>query len=92
MFVTASCPTPALLGSVNGLAQTTISFVRAFGPAGATALFSLSTSRGWLGGYAAYVIMCGLTGAALACTRLLPQSDLPQSSRKPQNSLEDSGL
>lgn len=75
MYVTSSSPSPALLGSVNGLAQTVVSFVRALGPAGATSLFAVSTSREWLGGYAIYVIMCAMTAAALACTLLLPDDE-----------------
>ena len=74
MFVTTSSPAPNLLGSVNGLAQTVVSMVRALGPAGATALFSLSTNNGWMGGYAIYVIMCALTAGALLSTLLLPES------------------
>jgi len=75
IYVTDSSPSPALLGSVNGLAQTAVSFVRTLGPAGATSLFSISTSRNWMGGYAIYWILCILTMAALAGTSLLPETD-----------------
>ena len=74
MFVTSSSPAPNLLGSVNGLVQTLVSMVRAIGPAGTTALFSLSTDRHWMSGYAVYWMMCGLTAGALWCTTLLPES------------------
>ncbi|KAF8305059.1 MFS general substrate transporter [Clavulina sp. PMI_390] len=75
MFVTSSSPSPSHLGSINGLAQTLVSMVRAFGPAGSTALFSLSTKNKWMGGYGIYAIMMGLTVAALGCTGLLPDDE-----------------
>ncbi|QRV75718.1 major facilitator superfamily transporter [Ceratobasidium sp. AG-Ba] len=46
IFVTSSAPSPALLGTTNGLAQTSCSLVRAFGPAGAASLFALSSGGG----------------------------------------------
>lgn len=82
MFVTTSSPSPELLGSVNGLAQTFISSTRAIGPAGATAFFSLSTNRGWMGGYAIYWGMCLITLVALWTTVLLPDSEFERDKKK----------
>ncbi|KAG8793986.1 hypothetical protein FRC12_000950 [Ceratobasidium sp. 428] len=46
IFVTSSTPSPSLLGTTNGLAQTSCSLVRALGPAGAASLFALSSGSG----------------------------------------------
>jgi hypothetical protein len=75
MFITASAPAPYLLGSVNGLAQTLVSIVRAVGPAGTTAAFALSTKTQWMGGYGVYWVFCILTGLVISSTTLLPKSE-----------------
>jgi len=72
MYVTASSPSPSHLGSVNGLAQTVVSFVRALGPAGATTLFSLSVVKGWMGGYFVFWFFMGMNFGVLGCALLLP--------------------
>ncbi|KAF8305055.1 MFS general substrate transporter [Clavulina sp. PMI_390] len=76
IFVTSSAPTPSHLGSINGLAQTIISFTRAIGPAGSTALFSLSNEKQWLGGYGIYAVMMGFTLVALRFIELLPDDEV----------------
>jgi hypothetical protein len=63
MFITASAPTNAVLGAINGLSQTSVSTARAVGPALATSLFALSKERDLLGGNAVYVVLIMLTGA-----------------------------
>ncbi|KAJ7674120.1 hypothetical protein B0H17DRAFT_1208252 [Mycena rosella] len=55
MFLTASAPVSSR-GTINGLAQTAVSSAKAFGPAMATSLFSLSVEKNLLGGYAMYVV------------------------------------
>lgn len=77
MFVSAAAPDPMLLGTTNGLAQMVISFVRALGPIGATSLFSASADHpDFLGlrGYGIFVLLSILTGVAVACSTLLPET------------------
>lgn len=71
MYITSSAPNKGSLGATNGLAQTTASVVRAIGPAAATSLFALSTSRGLLGGHLVYVVLLvGALGALGVASRL----------------------
>ncbi|KIK35705.1 hypothetical protein CY34DRAFT_561840 [Suillus luteus UH-Slu-Lm8-n1] len=63
MFITASAPTNAALGAINGLSQTSVSTARAVGPALATSLFAVSKEHDLLGGNAVYVVLIMLTGA-----------------------------
>lgn len=77
MFVSAAAPDPTLLGTTNGLAQTVISFVRALGPIGATSLFSASVQHpDFLGlrGYGVFALLAILTGIAVWCSTLLPET------------------
>ncbi|KAF8317182.1 MFS general substrate transporter [Clavulina sp. PMI_390] len=77
MFVSAAAPSPALLGTTNGLAQMVISFLRALGPVSATSLFSLSMAHPrWLGlhGYSVFVFIAILTGFAVRSALLLPEN------------------
>ena len=74
IYITASTPNRASLGSVNGLAQLSVSIVRALGPAAANSLFSLSIdpTRHYLGGNLVYWALSGLTIFALFAASLLP--------------------
>ncbi|KAF7795982.1 hypothetical protein EIP86_007151 [Pleurotus ostreatoroseus] len=74
IYITASAPNRASLGSVNGLAQLSVSIVRALGPAAANSLFSLSIdpTRHYLGGNLVYWVL-----SALACLALFAGSFLP---------------
>jgi len=72
MYITSASPTPSHLGSVNGLAQTVVSFFRALGPAGATTLFSLSVEKGWMGGYFVFAFFMVVNFGVLGCALLLP--------------------
>lgn len=75
MYITASSPNRASLGSVNGLAQLSVSIVRTVGPATANSLFSLSIdpSRHYLGGNLVYWVLSGLTIFALFAASFLPE-------------------
>jgi MFS family permease len=77
MYTTAACPSPKVLGTVNGYAQMVISFTRALGPAGATTLFALSVENNWAGGYAVFWFFMALALVALWCTRFLPKEPSP---------------
>ncbi|KAF6748556.1 major facilitator superfamily domain-containing protein [Ephemerocybe angulata] len=72
ILVVRSCPNKLLLGSANGAAQTLTSASRAFAPAIASSLFSLSVQRKWAGGYAVYYIFLVLVLLMVRMTRYLP--------------------
>ena len=83
IFITASAPNKASLGSVNGIAQMLVSIMRAVGPASANSLFSLSIDQEhhYMGGYFVYVVLSGLVCAALWVATYLPDrtaSDEPR--------------
>jgi hypothetical protein len=63
MFITASAPTKNVLGSINGLGQTSASMARVVGPAFATSLFAFSKEHNILNGNAVYVVLIMLAGA-----------------------------
>lgn len=75
IYITASSPNRASLGTVNGFAQLGVSIVRAIGPAAANSLFSLSIdpSRHYLGGNLVYWAMSALTCVALVVASYLPK-------------------
>lgn len=50
-----------------------VSITRAFGPAVANSLFSLSMEKGYLGGSLVYVVLTGIVFVALALGSLLPR-------------------
>ncbi|KAG6906073.1 hypothetical protein DXG01_016037 [Tephrocybe rancida] len=80
MFVTSSSPNKHSLGATNGLAQTTVSFSRAAGPAMVTSLFSLSVEDNLLGGYGVYVLFFVLSCLALRLASCLPHEMWPEDS------------
>ncbi|KAJ7728465.1 major facilitator superfamily domain-containing protein [Mycena metata] len=71
MFLTVAAPASSR-GTVNGLAQTVVSAAKAFGPALATSLFSLSVEKNLLNGYAVYAILIGISLLALVVGNQLP--------------------
>lgn len=75
IYITASSPNRASLGTVNGLAQLSVSLVRAIGPAAANSLFSLSIdpTRHYLNGNLVYWVMSGVTCFAVWAGSYLPQ-------------------
>jgi len=74
IFITASSPNRASLGSVNGLSQMSVSVMRAIGPAMANSIFSLSIdeSHHLLGGTFIYLFLAFLAIVALGGAMLLP--------------------
>ncbi|KIK80808.1 hypothetical protein PAXRUDRAFT_15585 [Paxillus rubicundulus Ve08.2h10] len=72
LYVTASAPNPKALGAVNGLSQTTVSTVRAIGPALATSMFAYCVEHNILGGYAVYLVMIAITLATSVFIAMLP--------------------
>ncbi|KAF8886149.1 major facilitator superfamily domain-containing protein [Infundibulicybe gibba] len=73
MYITASSPNKHLLGATNGLAQTSVSLARAFGPAISTSLFALSVEKNLLGGYAVYVVLVAISCLAILLAVRLPE-------------------
>lgn len=75
IYITASSPNRASLGSVNGMAQFSVSIVRAIGPAAANSLFALSIdpSRHYMNGQLVYWAMSVLTCLAIWAGSYLPK-------------------
>ncbi|KAG2153126.1 MFS general substrate transporter [Suillus bovinus] len=62
MFVTTSAPAKNVLGSVNGLCQSSGSIARALAPALTTSLFAFSKEHNILNGNAVYVFLIIMSG------------------------------
>ena len=73
IFITASAPNKASLGSVNGIAQLMVSIIRTIGPALANSLFSLSVKHKYLGGYMVYYVLVAISLASLILAAMLPR-------------------
>ncbi|KZV74592.1 MFS general substrate transporter [Peniophora sp. CONT] len=73
IFITASAPNRASLGSVNGIAQLMVSIIRTIGPALANSLFSLSVKHKYLGGYMVYYVLVAMSLASLILAAMLPR-------------------
>ncbi|KAG8701681.1 hypothetical protein FRC08_003963 [Ceratobasidium sp. 394] len=73
IFVTSAAPSKSTLGTLNGISQTTISVIRAVGPATATSLFALSVDRQLLGGWFVYAVLVGVNIAGLVASRWLKE-------------------
>ncbi|EAU85151.2 hypothetical protein CC1G_06167 [Coprinopsis cinerea okayama7 len=78
MYVTSSAPNKRSLGATNGLAQMSVSFARAVGPAFSTSLFSFSVQNNILGGYGVYPIVAFFAFLALVLATRLPCDVWPE--------------
>ncbi|KAI0671564.1 MFS general substrate transporter [Trametes maxima] len=78
IFITASAPNKASLGSVNGMAQMIVSIMRTVGPATANSLFALSIddTHHYMGGYFVYYALSALVCASLWVATFLPDRTL----------------
>ena len=87
IFITASAPNKASLGSVNGLAQMLVSIMRTVGPATANSLFALSIDEKhhYLGGYFVYYAL-----GALVCVALWVGTFLPDKTMSDEDETEES--
>ncbi|KAF6759870.1 major facilitator superfamily domain-containing protein [Ephemerocybe angulata] len=72
ILVIQVCPHKLLMGSANGVAQMATSGTRAFAPAVASSLFSISIQRNWAGGYAVYYMIMVLLVGLICGSRYLP--------------------
>lgn len=66
-------PSPRVLGTLNALALTGVSGLRAFCPALFTTLFAIGARTQLLGGYAIWVLMIVLASGLSVSTRYLPE-------------------
>ncbi|KUI57206.1 hypothetical protein VP1G_04478 [Cytospora mali] len=66
-------PNPKVLGTLNALALTSVSALRAFAPAAFTSLFALGARTQWLWGYAIWVLMVALALGFTVVSRYLPE-------------------
>ncbi|PSR87002.1 major facilitator superfamily transporter [Coniella lustricola] len=66
---------PRVLGTLNALALTGVSLVRAVAPALFTSLFALGARGQWLGGCAIWVLMVVLGAWFIVVARWLPEKD-----------------
>ncbi|KAI0329056.1 MFS general substrate transporter [Cubamyces sp. BRFM 1775] len=87
IFITASAPNKASLGSVNGLAQMVVSIMRTVGPATANSLFALSIDEQhhYMGGYFVYWAL-----GALVCVALWVGTFLPDTTMSDEDEAEES--
>lgn len=78
IFITASAPNKASLGTVNGMAQMMVSIMRTVGPATANSLFSLSIDQEhhYMGGYLVYYVLIAITCVAFYVGTLLPEKTM----------------
>lgn len=65
-------PRPAVLGTLNALALSLITGVRAFSPALFASLFAVGARTQWLGGYAIWVLMTVIAAGFTVVSRWLP--------------------
>ncbi|KAK7955197.1 Efflux pump azaK [Apiospora saccharicola] len=75
-------PSPAMLGTLNALALTGLSGLRAFTPALFTSIFALGANTQFWGGYLVWVILVILAAGFTVATRYLPEAsekDFPAS-------------
>ncbi|KAJ7746313.1 major facilitator superfamily multidrug-resistance, DHA1 sub-family [Mycena metata] len=74
IFVMDAAPTPASLGSVNGLSGTVGTLFRSLAPSFASSLFAFSAEHQILDGNMVYFVLMVITLAALRCALLLPRT------------------
>ena len=72
IFISQAAPSQSALGKSHGLGQTVSSLMGSVGPAVSTSLVAASLQHNLLGGSMGYLIIAGIAGVALGCTRLLP--------------------
>jgi len=72
IYIASSSPNQSSIGATNGLAQTTVSIMRAFGPAAASSLFSLSIEKNYLGGFLVYFLIMVMAVVSIMVACMLP--------------------
>ncbi|KNG85054.1 putative tetracycline-efflux transporter [Aspergillus nomiae NRRL 13137] len=74
-------PSPNVLGTLNALALTGVSGLRAICPALSTTFFALGVRTQFSGGYAIWILMILLAAALSVAARYLPEPEKPDESR-----------
>ncbi|CAK7239944.1 MAG: hypothetical protein STHCBS139747_001379 [Sporothrix thermara] len=92
LAVNDTAPSPQQLGTLNALALTGVSAIRAFTPALFTSLYAINARTQWLGGYAVWVLMIGIALGYTVAARYLPDYEALQKARSEpnRNNAEDS--
>ncbi|KAH9810157.1 major facilitator superfamily domain-containing protein [Melampsora americana] len=72
MLTKASSPSPASLGTLNGMMQTCRSFAQAIGPILGSSLFALSVSEQILGGHLVWIVLALVSVLAQLCSHRIP--------------------
>ncbi|TFK50149.1 MFS general substrate transporter [Heliocybe sulcata] len=72
IYINSSAPSKRSLGATNGMAQTTVSIIRALGPAMTTSLFAVTIEKNLMGGYLVYVVLVVTTLLCLGVASRLP--------------------
>ncbi len=67
-----AAPSPAMLGTLNAVALSGVSAVRAVAPASFSSLFAIGAGTQWLSGYAIWVLMVALAAGFTVLSRYLP--------------------
>ena len=75
IFITAAAPNKASLGATNGLAQLSVSILRAVGPALASSMYSLSIDKEhhYMNGGLVYYVTVMLSFGGIWVGSLLPE-------------------
>jgi hypothetical protein len=71
-------PSPAALGTTNGLAQLFMSFARAFSPAFVSSLFALSLDTRLVGGHLWVAAMVGVSLLGVLASRRIARVEAPR--------------
>lgn len=74
-------PSPKVLGTLNALALTSMSVLRAFCPATFASLFALGARTQLAGGYAIWILLFGLASGLSVTARYLPEPPGTQRAR-----------
>ncbi|CAK7274634.1 hypothetical protein SEPCBS57363_006264 [Sporothrix epigloea] len=86
LAVNDTAPSPQLLGTLNALALTGVSAIRAFTPALFTSLYAINARTQWLGGYAIWVLMVVIALGYTVAARYLPDYEALKKARTESNS------
>ncbi|CAK7274045.1 hypothetical protein SEPCBS119000_005969 [Sporothrix epigloea] len=90
LAVNDTAPSPQLLGTLNALALTGVSAIRAFTPALFTSLYAINARTQLLGGYAIWVLMVLIALGYTVAARYLPDYEALKKARN--DSLGDGGI
>ncbi|KZL80035.1 major facilitator superfamily transporter [Colletotrichum incanum] len=82
-------PSPQVLGTLNALALTGTSVIRAFSPALFTSLFAIGARTQYLWGHAIWILMIALATGLIFAVRQLPETEDLKKVREQQQTEQD---